>query len=180
MAAAELWRPVTRSWQVLPAPRVARYGHTATRLDDGRVVIVGGLGIDGQLLSSVEIWDPVGQTWSAGPNLPIPLVGHGAALLASGKVLVAGGGWIASYGAPIPWAWTWDPASHAWQLAGHAAPRSEAELSNQITVVPRPDGSALVFTAPDILRWEPFGRYDASMAPLGSRAPRRRACPMAG
>jgi hypothetical protein len=171
MAAAELWRPVTRSWQVLPAPRVARYGHTATRLDDGRVMIAGGLGRDGQLLSSVEIWDPVGQTWSAGPNLPIPLVGHGAALLASGKVLVAGGAWIASYGAPIPWAWTWDPASHAWQLAGHAAPRSEVELSSQITVVPQPDGSALVFTAPDILRWEPFARYAAGKAPLWQSRP---------
>lgn len=171
IAAAELWRPATGSWQVLPALGVARYGHTATRLDDGRVMIAGGRGNDGWLLASVEIWDPAGQTWSAGPNLPIPLGGHDAALLASGQVLVAGGGWIESYREPIPWAWTWAPASDAWQLAGHASPRNEVELSNQITVVPRPDGSALVFTSPDILRWEPLAQYAAGKAPLWHAPP---------
>ena len=61
----------------------ARTGHTATLLDDGRLLIVGGLGESGHL-TSVEIYDPATDTFSLAGGLNIPRLGHSATLLDDG------------------------------------------------------------------------------------------------
>lgn len=169
MASAERWDPASRSWAPMPRPGVARYSHTAVLLPDGRVMVSGGIGAQGEILSSVEIWDPKTLAWSDAQPLPIPLYGHSAAVLVSGKVLVAGGGWIAQPGV-IPWAWTWTPGSPTWQVAGHIGSHdnlSVVDVSTQITLAPRPDGGALIFTPQHIMRWDPVVETDpARMAPL--------------
>ncbi len=173
LASAELWSVATRSWQPLPPARVARYSHSATWLPDGRVMVSGGIGADGQILSSVEVWDPKGQTWSDAATLPIPLYGHSAVLLSTGQVLTAGGTWISHRG-PIPWAWIWNPANNAWQVAGHTTPNRPSGLagsSTQITLVARPDGGALVFTPEHIMRWEPTTPDPQRTAPLWREQP---------
>lgn len=72
--------------------RAARYLHTATRLNDGRVLVVGGRGIDGTTeLSSVELYEPRRNRWVAGPSLSTGRSGHTATLLPDGRVLVTGG-----------------------------------------------------------------------------------------
>lgn len=68
----------------------ARIGHTATRLSDGRVLIVGGLGESGQL-ASVEIYNPATDSFSTAGGLNIARVGHTATLLDDGRVVVIGG-----------------------------------------------------------------------------------------
>ncbi len=74
----------------------ARRSHTATRLLDGRVLVVGGSqGGEGGVLSSTELYDsktdrPRGA-WTELEPLIYPRMGHAAALLANGIVLVAGG-----------------------------------------------------------------------------------------
>lgn len=173
MASAERWDPASRAWAPIPSPAVARYSHAATLLPDGRLMVSGGIGAQGEILSSVEIWDPKTRAWSDVQPLPIPLYGHTAALLASGKVFVAGGGWMAHAGR-IPWAWTWTPRSDTWQVAGHvmASEGALADVSTQITVAPRADGGALVFTPQHIMRWEPVVETDpARMAPLWREKP---------
>lgn len=70
----------------------ARYLHTATRLADGRVLVVGGRGIDGtKELDSVELYEPKKNRWADGPKLPAGRSGHTATLLPDGRVLVTGG-----------------------------------------------------------------------------------------
>lgn len=103
--------------------KVARSSHTATRLQDGRVLVVGGETLARVQLDSVEIFDPKAETWTDGPKLPAPRANHIAELLADGRVLVAGGGKNAPIGQPsgnevTDSALLFDPAMNAWTETG--------------------------------------------------------------
>ena len=67
-----------------------RVAHTATKLQDGRVLIVGGLKGAGAI-ASTEIFDPAHNSWSAGPSLNHARGYHTATLLADGRVVITGG-----------------------------------------------------------------------------------------
>jgi len=73
-----------------------RAGHTATVLQDGRVLIAGGFkkGPDGssQIYSfTAEIFEPKTQTFAFTGQMNVRRAGHTATLLPDGKVLIAGG-----------------------------------------------------------------------------------------
>ncbi len=82
-----------------------RFGHTATRLRDGRVLIVGGVrrigsGSVEEILATAEIFDPKtgihrqvtgSDGWPLSMNAPSGRVFHTATLLRDGNVLIAGG-----------------------------------------------------------------------------------------
>jgi hypothetical protein len=93
-----------------PCMATARLYHTATLLNDGRVLIAGGLDNHGNVLSSLEIWDPaadggvggfypLGTATLGGTPSGNAVAGtladgrllHSAVLLANGKVLIFGG-----------------------------------------------------------------------------------------
>jgi hypothetical protein len=82
----------TSSAQVLETItlNVARRGHTATPLADGRVLIVGGENSIGHVADS-ELFDPISRTFSVGPVLATPRTDHSATLLPDGRVLIVGG-----------------------------------------------------------------------------------------
>src|SRR6185503_12226481 len=69
---------------------VERRGHTATLLEDGRVLITGGDNLSG-MVSQAEIFDPVAQTASLAATLSTARTDHTATRLADGRVLVIGG-----------------------------------------------------------------------------------------
>ena len=69
-----------------------RKNHTATLLDDGKVLMVGGLGPSGELRDNAEIYDPSLDQWTlVSPPMIDPRVYHTATKLNDGTVLVAGG-----------------------------------------------------------------------------------------
>ena len=68
----------------------ARHGHTATLLDDGRVLVAGGRNTN-DFLNSVEIFDPEKNTWTHSGYLHLERAQHTASLLADGKILFIGG-----------------------------------------------------------------------------------------
>ena len=75
---------------------VARVGHTATLLPDGRVLVgaggcTRGLGGCADGLDSAELYDPSGGTWTVAASLANSRYDHAATLLLDGSVLVVGG-----------------------------------------------------------------------------------------
>jgi hypothetical protein len=79
---------------------LGRFGHTATTLLDGKILIVGGFNYLGQLLPS-EIFDPVTRSFS---NIGSPhknRLQHAASLLQDGRVLISGGNQNDGINAPL-------------------------------------------------------------------------------
>jgi N-acetylneuraminic acid mutarotase len=113
-------------WSQVGSPATGRYLHTATLLQNGKVLIAGGLGaraMGATPLKSAELYDPTTGTWSPTGMLGTARFYHTAVLLTNGKVLVAGGvsqlvadGGFAS---PLDSAEIYDPASGVWNPAGN-------------------------------------------------------------
>jgi hypothetical protein len=68
-----------------------RYGHSATLLPTGSVLVAGGLSNNNILLSTAELYDPGTATWSLTGSLNVSRQYQTATLLQTGSVLVAGG-----------------------------------------------------------------------------------------
>jgi hypothetical protein len=80
LRSAEINDPSTGTFTALSTPlHTARLAHTATLLNDGRVLIVGGRLAGGVEMNTTEIFD--GTSFTAGPNLAQGRAGHGAVLL---------------------------------------------------------------------------------------------------
>src|SRR5437773_399903 len=88
-----------------------RVGHTATLLDNGKVLVTGGTSQSGPL-TDAELYDPTSGTWTTTGSLLAARWGHTATLLPNGKVLVAGG--INASGQSLSDVELYDPASGTW------------------------------------------------------------------
>jgi hypothetical protein len=75
----------------IDGPAMERFGHTATLLADGRVLVTGGTLDDRTVFDTAELYDPATGRWSATGSLNEARARHVATLLDDGRVLIAGG-----------------------------------------------------------------------------------------
>ncbi|MBW3577862.1 MAG: hypothetical protein KY462_09015 [Actinobacteria bacterium] len=93
-ATAEVYDPASETWTPIGDMLVPRFEHTATLLPDGRVLIAGGLGVEGDEVgpvASAELYDPNTRTFSRTGRMAQPRTDHAAVPLDDGRVLVAAG-----------------------------------------------------------------------------------------
>jgi hypothetical protein len=70
----------------------ARAAHTATRLNDGKILITGGMERNGVFFDDADIFDPKTNNFTQAKNkMSIKRVSHTATLLLDGRVLIVGG-----------------------------------------------------------------------------------------
>ncbi len=131
----------TQTQDDMPAPHVSG---TATLLQDGRVLVAGGVIGDissGTVSAKADIYDPITDTWTAAADLHAARAYHTATLLEDGRVLVAGGsdsGFFGS-GGNLASAEIYDPSEDTWSEAN---PLSTARGNH--AAVRLPDGGVLV------------------------------------
>ena len=125
----------------------ARIWHTATRLDDGSVFVVGGRGLDsGAELRSAELYDPATQDFTRVGSFAEGRSFHTATFLADGRVLIVGGDGIlkGNVRRAIPSAELYDPTTQQFTTVG---PMQRGRRSHTATLLD--DGQVLIVGASD-------------------------------
>ncbi len=99
IADAELYDPTVSVFLPAGAMGHARTQHLAVRLNDGRVLIVGGVGLGAaDPGATAELYDPgSGQFYATGAPAQARSIGATATVLPSGRVLIAGGAHCTAY-----------------------------------------------------------------------------------
>lgn len=147
---AEVPARTDRTFGAVGEPIRERSNHTATRLLDGRVLIVGGVSPDGasDTSTTAEIYDPATGSFTATGSMSVergglsePPKGHTAVLLADGRVLIVGGtrhSWLLEI---------YDPGTGRFSHAGSLAPEGLI-IKHRISAVRLADGRVIVFGPP--------------------------------
>lgn len=126
---AELYNPASGSFAATGSMHHARTSPTATLLNTGKVLIVGGNTTAGDLVA--ELYDPTSMTFSDTGSTTIERSGHTATVLGDGRVLIAGGGTATAE--------LYDPA--AGTFAATAGSMTESRTGHTATLLGAADGA---------------------------------------
>jgi tetratricopeptide (TPR) repeat protein/N-acetylneuraminic acid mutarotase len=132
---AELYDPAAGTWSATGSMASGRRSHTATPLNNGKILVAGGQSDSDLYISTAELYDPAAGTWSTTNAMPRIRGYHTATLLSNGKVLAAGGYTSGSLAA----ADLYDPAAGTWAATG-----SMASTRDSHPAVLLPSGRVLV------------------------------------
>lgn len=174
LATCEIYDPVTGMWTSARRLSEVRYHHTATRLNDGRVLVTGG----SPKTAWAQIYDPSTNRWTS--TTPTYAGSGWSLLLAGGDVLVTRG----DYNAEV-----YHPAGNQWSRAlsfakrltyskGALLPNGKVLAAGSVNLVFLPNGaytwelsSACQVYDPTTNRWSVTGsmaavRHSHTLSPL--------------
>lgn len=136
-ASAEIYDPATGTWSAAKDMLLPRISPSATRLPDGRVLVVGGYnGPSPSPTRSAEIYDPVAGIWTRTEGMLVPRADFTLTSLPDGRDLAAGGG---IHYKPTASAEVFDPASETWSRVADMNTVRQGHVAALL-----PDGRVLV------------------------------------
>ncbi len=149
---AARYDPASDTWAPTGAKVTGAHG-TATRLPDGRVLVIGGVGPNFTLAHiplmtpEAELYDPATDRWGAAAPLPARRGGHRVALLPDGRALVIGGD---DMGRALQTTQVYDPATDTWRPAA-----TTRHPHQTLTATPLPNGRVVIVGTIAAERYDP-------------------------
>lgn len=150
LASAELFDPATSTWTAAAAMHAPRAAHTATLLNNDKVLVVAGRSTGGDS-TSAEIYDPIANSWSPAGNIKVARTSHKALLLRNGRVLVWGGFGPAGVHPPAE---LYDPGTNTWSVM----PGTDEHFISEATLLS--DGRVLAMGDMQNWRFQFAGIFD--------------------
>jgi hypothetical protein len=105
------------SWSAAESMHNVRLDQAAVLLDDGRVLVAGGVDASGTALSTAEVYDPTTGHWTLTGTMSAARAGFTMTVLPDGRV-VAAGGYATSPSQALTSADLFDPTTGGWTATG--------------------------------------------------------------
>jgi len=169
-SSAELYNPSTGSFAAIGTMAQVRAGHTATLLQNGKVLVVGGGSEGGSPYSTgvtsatAELYDPVTHQFAFTGSMATPRAWHSATLLPNGDVLIVGGiDAVTSQSATTAaTAEIYDTAAGVFTVTGSMANGRRGHTATLLT-----DGRVLIAGGNDLATAELYDYKTGSFSPTG-------------